>query len=62
LSVATSVEIPATEWELGFRAALCEMLVDRLAMYAMVDRFRPQRYLPRVVRTWMTLHTHYPWH
>jgi Ser/Thr protein kinase RdoA (MazF antagonist) len=61
LSVATGVEIPAAEWDLGFRVALCELLVDRLAMYAMVDRFRPQRYLPRVVRTWMTLQKYYRW-
>jgi hypothetical protein len=61
VSVATGAEIPASDWELGFRAALCELFVDRLAMYAMVDRFRPQRYLPRVVRTWMTLQTHFPW-
>jgi thioester reductase-like protein len=61
LSVAIGTDIPASDWELGFRAALCELLVDRLAMYAMVDRFRPQRYLSRVVRTWMTLQKHYPW-
>ena len=61
LSAATGARIEASDWELGFRAALCELLVDRLAMYAMVDRFRPQRYLPRVARTWMTLQSYYPW-
>ena len=45
----------ATEWERGFRAALCELLVDRLSFYAMIDRVRPQRFLPRVVRSWLNL-------
>ncbi len=58
---ATGARIEAADWELGFRAALCELLVDRLAMYTIVDRFRPQRYLPRVVRTWMTLQRYYSW-
>ncbi|MEP6730778.1 MAG: thioester reductase domain-containing protein [bacterium] len=61
LSRAARVDVSPADWELGFRAALCELFVDRLAMYAMVDRFRPQRYLPRVVRTCMALQRHYPW-
>ena len=61
LAAATGARIEAHDWELGFRAALCELLVDRLSMYAMVDRFRPQCYLPRVVRTWMTIQRYYPW-
>jgi hypothetical protein len=61
LASSTGTHIDGCDWELGFRAALCELLVDRLAMYAMVDRFRPQGYLPRVVRGWMMLHRYYPW-
>ena len=61
LASSTRTHIDGRDWELGFRAALCELLVDRLAMYAMVDRFRPQGYLPRVVRGWMMLHRYYPW-
>jgi hypothetical protein len=61
LVVTSGREIDRADWELGFRAALCELFVERLAMYAMVDRFRPQRYLPRVVHTWMTLQRYYPW-
>ena len=49
------------EWESGFRAALCDFLIDRIAMYAMVHRFRPQAFLPRVVRTWLALHQRFPW-
>jgi len=49
------------EWGAGFRAALCDLLIDRLAMYAMINRFRPQTFLPRVVRTWLALHNRFPW-
>ncbi|HUQ48972.1 MAG TPA: thioester reductase domain-containing protein [Gemmatimonadaceae bacterium] len=61
LAASTGMQIDVRDWELGFSAALCELLVDRLAMYAMVDRFRPQEYLPRIVRGWMMLHRHLPW-
>jgi thiamine kinase-like enzyme len=53
--------IDRAEWEGGFRAALCELLVDRLATYAMVGRIRPQRFLPAVMRSWTNLHHHFPW-
>jgi len=58
---ATQVEIDQARWERGFSAALCDLLVDRLAMLAMIDRVRPQSYLPRVVATWLTLFDCLPW-
>ncbi|MFY9620683.1 MAG: thioester reductase domain-containing protein [Pyrinomonadaceae bacterium] len=61
LEEQTGVFIDPVEWEEGFRAALCDFIVDRLAMYAMIHRFRPQPYLPRVVRTWLALHHRFPW-
>jgi aminoglycoside phosphotransferase (APT) family kinase protein len=61
LAVATGRAVDADEWEHGFRAALGELLVDRLSMYAMVHRVRAQRFLPRVVRTWLALHRLFPW-
>lgn len=61
LEEQTGLTIDPNEWEAGFRAALCDFLIDRLAMYAMVHRFRPQLFLPRVVRTWLTLHNRFPW-
>ena len=61
LEEKTGTTINSLEWDTGFRAALCDFLVDRLAMYAMIHRFRPQTFLPRVVRTWLALHNHYPW-
>jgi hydroxymethylglutaryl-CoA reductase (NADPH) len=48
-------------WDIGFRAALCDLLVDRFASYAMVDRIRRQSYLARVVRSWTNVYQHYPW-
>ena len=55
------VDLDRGEWERGFSAALCELMVDRLASYAMVDRIRTQSFLPRVVRGWNNLFHHYPW-
>jgi thioester reductase-like protein len=55
LAAESGVTFPRTEWELGFRAALCEMLVDRLSFYAMIDRVRRQAFLPRVVRSWRNI-------
>ena len=49
------------EWDYGFKAALCDLLVDRLASYAMVDRIRRQKFLPRVIRGWLHLYRCYPW-
>jgi hydroxymethylglutaryl-CoA reductase (NADPH) len=54
-------DLPYEEWERGFCAALCDLMVDRLASYAMVNRIRAQSFLPRVVRGWNNLFHHYPW-
>ncbi|MCM3869630.1 MAG: thioester reductase domain-containing protein, partial [Pyrinomonadaceae bacterium] len=61
LEEQTATTIDPIEWEAGFRAALCDFLVDRLAMYAMIHHFRPQAFLPRVVRAWLALHNRFPW-
>jgi hydroxymethylglutaryl-CoA reductase (NADPH) len=50
------VEPDRATWRAGFNAALCELLVDRLSVYAMVHRVRAQAFLPRVLRTWTTLY------
>ncbi len=55
LVAESSVSLPPMEWKTGFRAALCELLVDRLAFYAMIDRVRPQRFLSRVVQSWLNI-------
>jgi hydroxymethylglutaryl-CoA reductase (NADPH) len=61
VSESCGMELDRDAWELGFRASLVELFVDRLAMYALVDHIRPQAYLPRVIRTWVALQGHYPW-
>jgi hydroxymethylglutaryl-CoA reductase (NADPH) len=50
------------EWHAAFGSALAEFLVDRLSVYAMVHRVKPQRFLPRVLRTWSHLHSLFPVH
>jgi hypothetical protein len=55
LVAESSVALPPREWETGFRAALCEFLVDRLAFYAVIARVRRQPFLPRVVRSWLNI-------
>ncbi len=56
LSQATGPSIDPAAWRAAFGSALCELLIDRLAVHALVDRVKPQRYLSRVVRTWMSLY------
>lgn len=42
-------------WHAGMRAALAQFGVTRLPMYFLAHRFRPQTFLPRVVRCWWRL-------
>lgn len=55
LAAAAGTGIDADDWWRGLGAALDELLVSRLATYALVSRIRPQRFLPRVVRAWTAL-------
>ena len=52
---AGGVAVPPDVWRAGLRASLAELLINRLAFYAMIHRVRPQSFLPRVVRTWTRL-------
>jgi thioester reductase-like protein len=61
LAGATGAVIDRTQWNTGFRAALCDLLVDRLASYAMIDRIRPQRFLTHVTDSWLNIHSVFPW-
>lgn len=56
----TSSAIDLVEWRRAFAAALYDVLVNRLAMYALVHRVKPQAFLPRVVRTWRRLYQRFP--
>jgi thioester reductase-like protein len=52
------IAIDADAWQRGFRAAVYDLLINRLPMYALVHRIRRQSFLPRVVRTWRRLYEH----
>jgi aminoglycoside phosphotransferase (APT) family kinase protein len=53
---ASGASIERHRWWLGFHAAMNDLLVARLAMYALIHRVRPQRFLPRIVATWQRIH------
>jgi hypothetical protein len=57
LAEATRQSISACVWHNGLQSAMADLLVTRLAFYAMINRVRPQQFLPRVVRTWQRLNT-----
>lgn len=57
LSSVSGVQIDAEEWRRGFELALRHLLINRLALYTMMHRFRPLGYLPRVMRNWMRLYS-----
>jgi thioester reductase-like protein len=56
------VSVDLADWHVSFGAALADLLVDRLSVYAMVHRVKPQQFLPRVLRTWTELHCLFPIH
>jgi thioester reductase-like protein len=56
LEAQTGGPVDQGTWMRGFRAALCDLLLNRLATYAVVHRVRQQAFLPRVLRTWHRLY------
>jgi thioester reductase-like protein len=50
LAKSAGTTLDQSEWRAGFLLALRQFVVTRLPMYALVHRFRPQRFLPHVVR------------
>ena len=60
LEDATGRAIDPGRWQDGFRAALYELMIERLPMYALVHRVRRQSFLPRVVQTWRRLYERFP--
>jgi hypothetical protein len=60
LEEATGAAIDARTWERGFGAALLELMLNRLPMYALVHRVRRQSFLPRIVRIWRRLYERFP--
>ena len=56
LEKATGHLIPAEQWQTGFTLALRLYMMTRLPLYAMIDRFKPQPFLSRIVANWFRLH------
>jgi thioester reductase-like protein len=50
LAAAGGGPIDAAEWRAGFALGLRQFVVTRVPMYALIHRFRPQRFLPQVAR------------
>jgi hypothetical protein len=55
LQASVGRPIDPASWRLGFRLSLLDLLLTRFPMYALAHRVRPQRFLPRVLRTWRAL-------
>jgi thioester reductase-like protein len=60
LERACRTTIEPRDWERGFRSSLYDLMINRLPMYALVHRVKPQSFLPRVVRTWRRLYARFP--
>lgn len=56
LSKAAGCSIDADAWQLGFQLSLRDLIMNRFSMYCLMHTFRPQRFLPRIIRTWRRLH------
>ncbi|CAN5785863.1 hypothetical protein BH18ACI5_BH18ACI5_25030 [soil metagenome] len=56
----TGVSIDPHQWTQGFGSGLYDLLINRLATYAVVHRVRRQSFLPRVVATWRRLYDLFP--
>lgn len=52
----TGQSIEPVAWRAGFRAALYDVLISRLGIYALIHRVRRQAFLPQVVQTWWRLY------
>lgn len=55
LEAETTQKLDPVTFLQGFKASLADLLVNRLPMYTLVDRFRRQKFLPRVLATWRRL-------
>jgi thioester reductase-like protein len=50
LQAASGLQLAPEQWRAGMALALRCFIICRIPMYVIVDRFRPQSFLPRVVR------------
>ena len=56
LAEAGGPEVDFDAWRAGLALGVRHFILTRLPMYALIHRFRPQRFLPAVVRDAMRLH------
>lgn len=56
LESASGMTIEVEEWQAGFTLALRHYMMSRLPLYAMIDRFKPQAFLSKVLNNWHRLH------
>lgn len=56
LSTLTGAAIDPHDWVKGFVLALQQLSIERLPLYALVNRFKPQPFMPRVMRNWLRLY------
>jgi thioester reductase-like protein len=59
LERASGCTIRVDEWLYGFQLALYDLAVNRIPMYTLVHRIRPQGFLRRITQTWNTLFREY---
>ena len=59
LERASGCTIMADEWLYGFQLALFDLAVNRIPMYTLVHRIRPQGFLRRITQTWHALFREY---
>lgn len=52
----TSHRIEVDDWIRGYRLSLDDLLVNRFAAYTLIEKFKPQRFMPRVLKNWRRLY------
>ncbi|MDH4047443.1 MAG: thioester reductase domain-containing protein [Gammaproteobacteria bacterium] len=56
LEIASGAAIDKLRWHRGFMLSLRHLIINRLPLYTLMHRFRPQPFLPTVVRNWQKLY------
>jgi thioester reductase-like protein len=56
LESASGIAIDSSEWQAGFLLALRHYMMIRLPQYAMIDRFKPQNYLSKLLTNWYRIY------
>lgn len=55
LATNTGASLPQDQWIRGFRLSLQRLLIQKLPLYALAHRFKPQAFLPSVLANWASL-------